>query len=932
MSKSQFANDIIRISGGRQSLGKVKNITPSWGMLTATLSKPQITQETFKQYMALKKEEQDLLKNVNGFWIGSHCIDGRRKKTNLRPRDVLALDFDNMTPALLSKIMRREFNILKRVEFFIHTTRKHTAEKPRIRMVFPLAKPCQIDDYTALSRIVAWSIDKTMEAVDDVSFRPAQMMYNPSHSRDAEFIAKLFAGEMLLDPRDVFKAFRARDLDPHNHLHLPYSESQGQKRLAAEKAEDPWEKDGIVGAFCRAFPIEQAIAEFLPEDYGPGDMSGAKPRYTYLKGTTANGVEIQDDGRFLYSHHTSDPLSDMLVNAFDAVRIVKFGALDEKVDEDTPIGKRPSFKKMVEFAQAIPAVKKDLVERRFSDVEEAFDDLDPEPEDDVHPSPPRTPDVPSSRELSAEELELLGPSVDDAEEGGGRIPADAFDDLPADPDEEIEKSEQVSKAAERPPEDWRQDLDATKDGGLKKTIYNYSVIFQNDSRFYKRFADNEMLQGEVLYRPITSRSRFGVDLPVRDRENGDRIEDYMVAQMRTVLEGPAEFGGYGFPNAPTTNVNAAISLAAKSYRFHPVRNLVKEGRKPVIWDKVPRLETVLQRYFKVEDNPYIREAFRLMMLAAVTRAFEPGHKFDFCLIIQGEQGIGKSSFLEMLGRYSWYAVFDCGFDDVQKAVEKMQGHSIMEIGEMSAYHKSDMDAIKQFLSTTKDTVRLAYAHRAKEYHRQAVFFGTVNTDQFLRDLTGNRRMWPVKATLPRNVPFDFTAFAREVDQLWAEAYAIYAAMRAAKPKGSLYLDLSDAARPYAIAAQDGAQMETQAEIWGAQMAAWLETPVSKEEALNGGMTDRFDDLDGKLYLRTCVSTSQLWLDCLQMRREDLRPNQMQFSAAQSRIPGWRREDSRKKHKFDGVMLRALVREDATEAQIWERIMPYVELDDSDLTG
>lgn len=932
MSKSKFADTILRYSEGRASLGKVKNVSVSWKSLVQKLSTPTVTQESFKAYLALKKEDQDLLKNVNGYWIGCHCVDGRRKKSNLRPRDVLTLDLDNMKPAMLAMILRRGQTILERTEYFVHTSRKHTPEAPRIRMVFPLARPCSVDDYAALSRIVAWSIDKTMEAIDDVSFRPAQMMYYPSHSKNSKFIAKLFAGDMLLDPQEIFRLWRLRGLDPHNHLDLPFSESQGQKRLAADKAEDPWEKDSIVGSFCRAFPIEQAIAEFLPEDYGPGDMSGAKPRYTYLKGTTANGVEIQDDGRFMYSHHTSDPLSDQLVNAFDAVRIVKFEHLDKDVDEEkVSIGKRPSFRAMAEFAGKIPAVKKDLLERRFEGVSEAFDDLEDEPGDDHHPAPPRQPADPASRQLTPDELELLGPIADAEKPAAGDDP---FDDLPPDEDEEVKPN---VKTPDRPPEDWRQDLDADKNGVLKNSMTNYSIIVQNDSRFYKRFAYNEMMQAEVLYRPITSQSRFGVSLPVRDRENGDRIEDYMVAQMRTVLEGSADQGGYGFSTAATGNVNDAISLAARSHVFHPVRNLVKEGKKPVRWDKTRRLRTVLQRYFEVEDNPYIQEAFRLMMVAAVTRAFEPGHKFDFCLIIQGEQGIGKSSFLELLGRQSWYAVFDCGFDDPKAAVEKMQGHAILELGEMSAYHKSDLDAAKQFLSTTRDVVRLAYGRRAEVFPRQSVFFGTVNTEQFLRDLTGNRRMWPVKANLPRNVPIDFAAFQQEVDQLWAEAYEDYCELRKQKPVGSLHLDLTDAARPYAIAAQDGAQMETPAELWASTISEWLETPVTKEEILGGAsMSDRFDDLEASAhhsdrFLRTTVSTREIWTEALGFRQEDHRSGYAQLNQALSLVPGWEYD---KKRKFPGVgTARSFSRSDADE---FRRVRRWTEVpkedDDSDLTG
>ncbi len=113
---------------------------------------------------------------------------------------------------------------------------------------------------------------------------------------------------------------------------------------------DPRTKAGVIGAFCRAYSIPDVIDKFLPDKYTHGDAEGGKPRYTYTTGTTANGAIVEDDGLFLYSYHSTDPTCDILCNAFDLVRIHRFGHLDEDVAEDAKPGSLPSFKAMIELA------------------------------------------------------------------------------------------------------------------------------------------------------------------------------------------------------------------------------------------------------------------------------------------------------------------------------------------------------------------------------------------------------------------------------------------------------------------------------------------------------------------------------------------------------------------------------------------------------
>lgn len=371
--RSRHAGLILPMAEGRRNLGKVSNKRRSWGELLVLLSSPTVTRETLARFLKMPKEDQDRLKNVNGYWIGAECADGRRHKSAIFERGSITFDIDNAPPELVA-LLELGLTGISHYEFAVHSTRKHTEDKPRLRIVFPLKQPIPIEQYAAAARILASKLDPTMEAVDDVSFRPAQMMFYPSHSRDSEFVFIHNPG-VLLDAGAMLAAWG----DWQDYTKLPFAETQGQKRPGQQKMEDPTEKAGLVGAFCRAYSIEDAITEFLPDIYTPGDSHSEKPRYTYTAGSTSNGAIVEDGGLFLTSFHGTDPVADRSCNSFDLVRIHLFGDLDpDTVTDDTPPGKLPSFRKMMDLASHDDAV---LAEYN-PHLEDLFDDEDvavPEP-------------------------------------------------------------------------------------------------------------------------------------------------------------------------------------------------------------------------------------------------------------------------------------------------------------------------------------------------------------------------------------------------------------------------------------------------------------------------------------------------------------------------------------------------------------------------
>lgn len=216
---------------------------------------------------------------------------------------------------------------------------------------------------------------------------------------------------------------------------------------------------------------------------------------------------------------------------------------------------------------------------------------------------------------------------------------------------------------------------------------------------------------------------------------------------------------------PTETLWDAVIVVAHKRHYHPIRQYLHS----LSWDGTPRIDTWMRDYGHAPDNVYTRNVSRKVLCAAVRRVFEPGCKFDYVTIIEGAQGIGKSTTCRVLGR-SWSG--DMNLDPHQKdSIAMMQGKWIIELSEMTALRWHDANALKSFISRGSDTARLAYERHAKDFARQSIFIGTVNPEHvgYLNDITGNRRFWIV----PFFGMVDFVGLENVCDQLWAEAAAVY---------------------------------------------------------------------------------------------------------------------------------------------------------------
>lgn len=285
---------------------------------------------------------------------------------------------------------------------------------------------------------------------------------------------------------------------------------------------------------------------------------------------------------------------------------------------------------------------------------------------------------------------------------------------------------------------WKNRLSGTN-RGYKKTITNLMLFLDGLPDLGTRLCWNELAQ--------------------RVEWNREPIDDGHLVDIRVLLE--AE----GFePNV--NDLLPAVVRHAKKHAYHPVRDYL-DGLK---WDGRPRLDLWLHLCLGAPNTQFNRLVGRRTLIAAVARAYKPGCKVDTVLVLEGPQGIKKSSAIATLFGEDWTAESVNLFDQHNKMVMAMMGSWVVELAEFIAIAKRDQNTVKGMLSMRSDRVVLPYAKMATDHPRQCIFFGTINPGEmgYLTDSTGNRRYWPVEV-----VQADLKLIERQRDQLWAEALAAY---------------------------------------------------------------------------------------------------------------------------------------------------------------
>lgn len=656
---------IINISVGNSRRSKSwKTKSMSWSSLVQRLSITKYTNETMSEFRRMSKDRQDDIKDIGGF-VGGVLKGGRRTATNIGDRQLITLDADYADPQFWDML-----TMFSDYACCVYSTHKHTSENPRLRLVIPTDRPMSPDEYQAISRKIAEQLD--IELFDDTTYQAHRLMYWPSTSADGDFYFN-WRDRPFLRADEVLNEYD----DWTDQSSWPRS-SRVAKTIdkEAKKQEDPLTKRGMVGAFCRAYSIDEAIETFLPDAY----ESCGNGRYTYKAGSSSAGAVVYDD-KFIYSHHCTDPCTMQLVNSFDLVRIHMYGDMDDGKTTDNAT-KLPSYQAMCEFASRDKKVKVLIAKEKMEDAGREFTDL--------------------------------------GDEG----------DL-----------------------DWASSLKYNdRTGELLSTRYNIRLILENDPGIKGTFGWDQFSQRIAIIKKPVWRSSTDDDPYWNDGDD---------SELRYLIETTYGLDSKLKIEDETTNV-------ANRNAFHRVRDYLKS----LNWDKKERMERVFIDYLGAEDSEYTRTVSRKFFIAGVGRVMSPGLKFDNMLVLEGPQGIGKSYLLKLLGG-QW---FSDSLTTVQgkEAYEQLRGCWIIEMGELAALKRSDVEPIKQFISKQVDTYRVAYGRRLTEFPRQCIFAGTTNDATFLRDKTGNRRFWPVKvgvSEVKKSLWADDIRYV--IGQIWAEAYQAF---------------------------------------------------------------------------------------------------------------------------------------------------------------
>ena len=768
----------------------------SWEEFCEKVHVTQRTTETVEEYRKLKKGRQDDIKDVGGF-VGGTLRGGRRKHGNVLERSMLTLDMDYGKPGVWDEI-----DMLQQFRCCVYSTHKHTPEEPRLRLIIPLARPVTEDEYPAVARMVAKQIG--IDLFDDTTYEACRLMYWPSTSSNGEFFYREKEGDDL-DP-DEYLAMYA-DWRDASTWPVSSRQSEAVRRSISQQA-DPLTKPGVVGAFCRAYPIDEAIDTFLQDVYSPSAMAG---RYDYIPADSSAGVVLYD-GKFAYSHHATDPVSGKLLNAFDLVRLHRFQDQDEKAALDTPPTKLPSYKAMCDLAVNDARVKEVLAEERQVQAQEDFDD-----------------------------------------------------------------------------EDWENNLELERNGEIKDTLSNICMILKHDPNLKA-----------IVFNQFKNMLDVVGALPWRQVKPGWSDTDLACAKLY--------FEQHYHIWSPTKFKDGLLAITSAERLYHPV----KEYLGGLKWDGVQRLDTLLVDYLGAVDSPYVRAVTRKTLVAAVARIYRPGTKFDSILVLNGEQGMGKSTLFSILGK-QWFSDSLSISDMKDKtAPEKLQGYWILEISELNGIKKMDVETVKSFITRVDDKYRQAYGVSVESHPRSCIIVGTTNSNGgFLRDITGNRRFWPVNVTgCGKFHPWELT----EVDQVWAEAVEYY------KRGEELFLKGDVAAEAYS---QQRKAMETDAREGIVQEYLERLLPVGWEKYdlyqrrsfLTGGEFEA-PATEGTVR-RERVCAMEIWCECFGKPREAMKKSDAyEIEGILYSLGGWERYSGKLRVPGYGVQ-RVYIREDDRQQGVEE---------------
>ena len=672
-------------------------------------NKVKRTRERYSEYINADKQTQLQIKDVGGF-IGGET-EGNKRINGIRiKRKLLTLDIDTKLPNI--------FQYLERNVWFyclVHTTHKHNPDENRFRVVAPLSREVNEDEYEALGRRIAYKIEnskyETLQGLfDETTFQPHRLMFFPSVAADGEYICELLNLDPFEDEQPIIDVDKVLEeyLDKNDIMEWFKPEKVNEEQIgrANVQSKNPLKAKGMVGAFNRTYSVSQAIEKFLPHIY----KKERNNRYTFLGGDSHGGGMTLNEDTIFYSHHGTDPANMYYRSAFDLVRIHMFGSFDkgftpEKIVEKDILDKTDSFLKMVEFCRGIPEVV------AHSDTNIAI-----------------------QQRLEQQEKYIEETFVE-------TVDAEIVEEKPA----------EDSKA-------WIAQLD-----GIKSNLGKLDIIFSHDETvgklfYFDTFRDNicfirkpywqkEWIDGVALQDKDMAHIRVHLDkvYGIRGEKmiddgiivEADKIQKNKVMEYMESLEwdGKERLETF-FPEFFKTVVNPFTKVAFKHWIVGAVARIYRAGAP-------------MDMLLIIKGKQGVGKSLFFKKLATLDFSKPADHLYSDTKI---------------------------DFDKAKDSYEQLEGIWIYEWKELAGMNMSEQESIKAFVDKTEDKFRRSYGRRNVEIKRRVAFGGSTNDKTPLRDRTGNRRFLVMESNNEQNECYikDPALFTQEYkDQLIAEAIHLY---------------------------------------------------------------------------------------------------------------------------------------------------------------
>lgn len=709
----------------------------------------------------------------NSDWFIFGKSNGVLNSRDVVNREGLVIDIDSGPKDIVARI--KDMALLKPYQWIIHHSYSSTVEQPKIHLIIPLSEAINLEAFEALSTLVCYLIGRKYCDVI-ASRRPSGLMYMPMKTKEQPtpfFIENSADDDKRLDGLVVLNTFWAdqfsgewenRSTWPKDVTDTIKAEREERVRGAFEGDQsDPRLKEGAVGSFCRAYTIQEAILKFIPEHWQketadiPDEMetrwlhssstSGeAGGVVRTMEGNTGYGKVRPEECIFFFSHHASDPYCERLLNAFDMVRLHKFGELDSR-SKATKDEKLPSYKNMLEL---VASDDKCLLEKHAHST--AGFDLVPI---DVEPMP-----------------------VDTEEETKGKKKKNKKK-------EKDKKQAQVDDSENKTSEETRNDLVQVlaykNDGSLVNSESNLIQIMNHAFNVKETFGFNVKSQFCVCLKTLRVKIERGdatifQSVVSDDDVMGTQMTDQQYLELTNIIQLSYNFGDSALKSSMIRKV---FENEIRKHQFDPFKRYLDTLPD---WDGKKRVAGYFSTYVAgVKKTKYTKAISRHFLTCVVSNAFGEMTPAAVMPVVEGKEGIGKSSCVNELLPYHEMFV-SLGNDQWQsggtRLIESIVGGVIVELEEFDASNERHANQLKRMLTLRNERTRFAYDRDVTTVDRSWVFYATTNPNPVLADELGARRFAPIRSkskSNPKTAPQMVRQLMKNRDQIWAEAVVLYQA-------------------------------------------------------------------------------------------------------------------------------------------------------------